>query len=48
MSNMVNFFHIETKIFNPKIYNKICEKLGIKNPKKLFFYRDYNKKQINI
>ena len=48
MSNMVNFFYIETKIFNSNIYNKICVKLGVKNPKMLFFYRDYNKKQINI
>ena len=48
MSNMVNFFYIETKIFNSKIYNKICIKLGVKNPKKLLFYRDYNKKKFNI
>ena len=48
MSNMVNFFYIETKIFNSKIYNKICIKLGVKNPKKLLFYRDYNKREFNI
>ena len=47
MSNMVNFFQIETKIFNSKIYNKICKKLGVRSPKKLLFYRDY-KKKINI
>ena len=40
MSNMINFFYIETKIFNTKTYGKICKKLGIKNPEKLLFYKD--------
>ena len=37
---MINFFYIETKIFNTKTYGKICKKLGIKNPEKLLFYKD--------
>ena len=46
MSNMINFFYIETKVFNSKNYNKICKKLGVKSPKKLLFYRDYKRKNI--
>ena len=41
MSNMVNYFYLESKIFNEKIYKQICNKIGIKKPKKLFFYRDH-------
>ena len=43
---MINFFYIETKVFNSKNYNKICKKLGVKSPKKLLFYRDYKRKNI--
>lgn len=40
MSNMTNFFYIETKIFNKKTYSNICKKFEIKNPEKLLFYKD--------
>ena len=42
MSNLINYFYLETKIFKNDIYNQLCEKVDVKKPKKLFFYRDLN------
>lgn len=39
MSNSYDYFYLETKIFNSKVYSEILEKLNFKQKNKLFFYR---------
>lgn len=39
MSNCYDYFYLETKILNSKVYSEILEKLNFKQKNKLFFYR---------